>query len=67
MKVDISAHILPKLYLDKMVDVAQHGIDMRKRVMSVPAPFQLDKRHAFDIVMIVPAIPLGRGDQETRS
>ena len=47
MKVDISAHILPKLYLDTMVEVAQHGIDMRKRVMSVPAPFQLDKKACF--------------------
>ncbi len=44
MKVDIFAHIFPKSYFNKMVEVAPNGKDMHKRVRNVPCIVDLDER-----------------------
>jgi predicted TIM-barrel fold metal-dependent hydrolase len=44
MKIDIFAHIFPKIYFDKMVEVAPNGKDMHKRVRSVPSIVDLNER-----------------------
>ena len=44
MKIDIFAHIFPKSYFDKMIEVAPNGQDMHKRVRNVPCIVDLDER-----------------------
>jgi aminocarboxymuconate-semialdehyde decarboxylase len=44
MKIDIFAHIFPKSYFEKMVQVAPDGKDMHKRVRNVPSIVDLDER-----------------------
>ena len=44
MKIDIFAHIFPKKYFDKMIEVAPNGRDMHKRVRSVPCIVDLNER-----------------------
>jgi predicted TIM-barrel fold metal-dependent hydrolase len=44
MKIDIFAHIFPKSYFDKMVQVAPGGKDMNKRVRNIPSIVNLDER-----------------------
>lgn len=44
MKIDVFAHIFPKKYFDKMVEVAPNGKDMHKRVRNVPCIVDLDER-----------------------
>ncbi|MDI7259521.1 MAG: amidohydrolase family protein [Thermodesulfobacteriota bacterium] len=44
MKIDIFAHIFPKSYFDRMVQVAPNGRDIHKRVRNVPSIVNLDER-----------------------
>src|SRR4030066_1209030 len=44
MKIDIFAHIFPKKYFDKMIEVAPNGKDMHKRVRNVPCIVDLNER-----------------------
>ncbi len=44
MKIDIFAHIFPKKYFDRMIEVAPNAKDMHKRVRSVPCIVDLDQR-----------------------
>ena len=44
MKIDIFAHIFPKAYFDKMIEIAPNAKDMHKRVRSVPCIVDLDER-----------------------
>ncbi|OGP74462.1 MAG: amidohydrolase [Deltaproteobacteria bacterium RBG_16_49_23] len=44
MKIDIFAHIFPKKYFDRMIEVAPNAKDMHKRVRSVPCIVDLDER-----------------------
>ncbi len=44
MKVDIFAHIFPKTYFNRMVEVAPNGKDMHKRVRNVPCIVDLGER-----------------------
>src|SRR4030042_6630870 len=44
MKIDIFAHIFPKKYFNKMIEVAPNGQDMHKRVRNVPCIVDLDER-----------------------
>jgi aminocarboxymuconate-semialdehyde decarboxylase len=47
MKIDIFAHILPKSYFDRMVEVVPSGKDLHKRIRNVPAIVDLDERFRF--------------------
>jgi len=44
MKIDIFNHIFPKVYFDKMMQVAPNYKDMGKRVRGIPALFDLEAR-----------------------
>ncbi len=44
MKIDIFAHMFPKTYFDKMIEVAPNGKDMNKRVRNIPCIVDLDER-----------------------
>jgi len=44
MKVDIFAHIFPKTYFNRMVEVLPNGKDMHKRVRNVPSIVDLGER-----------------------
>jgi predicted TIM-barrel fold metal-dependent hydrolase len=44
MKIDIFAHIFPKSYFDRMVQVAPDGKDLHKRVRNVPSIVDLNER-----------------------
>jgi len=44
VKIDIFAHIFPKSYFNKMIEVAPNGQDMHKRVRNVPCIVDLDER-----------------------
>jgi len=44
MKIDIFNHIFPKVYFDKMVNVAPSGKDMHKRVRNIPSIVDLEER-----------------------
>jgi len=44
MKIDIFNHILPKIYFDKMMDIAPKFKDMGKRVREVPVLVDLEAR-----------------------
>ncbi len=44
MKIDIFAHIFPKTYFDKMLEIAPNAKDMNKRVRNVPSIVDLDER-----------------------
>jgi predicted TIM-barrel fold metal-dependent hydrolase len=44
MKIDIFAHIFPKRYFDKMLEIAPDGKDMQKRVRNIPSIVDLDER-----------------------
>ncbi len=43
-RIDISAHILPRGYFDRMVQVAPRGFYMEKRVTAIPALVDVDVR-----------------------
>ena len=44
MKIDIFNHIFPKIFYDKMMEVAPNLADLGKRVREVPVLFDLDAR-----------------------
>jgi len=44
MKIDIFNHIFPKIYFDKMIEVAPRHKDMGKRVREIPALVDLEAR-----------------------
>lgn len=44
MKIDIFNHIFPKLYFQKMIDIAPNAKDMNKRVRNIPCIVDLDER-----------------------
>lgn len=44
MKLDIFNHIFPKIYFDKMLEVAGDHKDMGKRVRDIPVLYDLDAR-----------------------
>jgi aminocarboxymuconate-semialdehyde decarboxylase len=44
MKLDIFNHIFPKIFYDKMMDIAPNLVDLGKRVRGVPVLFDLDAR-----------------------
>jgi predicted TIM-barrel fold metal-dependent hydrolase len=44
MKIDIFNHIFPKVYFDKMMEVAPNHKDMGKRVRGVPVLYDLEAR-----------------------
>lgn len=44
MKIDIFNHIFPKIFYDKMMDIAPIIADLGKRVRGVPVLFDLDAR-----------------------
>jgi len=44
MKIDIFNHIFPKIYFDKMMEVAPNYKDMGKRVRGIPALVDLEAR-----------------------
>jgi predicted TIM-barrel fold metal-dependent hydrolase len=44
MKIDIFNHIFPKVYFDKMMQVAPNYKDMGKRVRGIPVLFDLEAR-----------------------
>ena len=44
MKLDIFNHIFPKVYFDKMVEVAPNAGDMHKRVRNIPSIVDLNER-----------------------
>ncbi len=44
MKLDMFNHIFPKVYFDKMLEVAPNYKDMGKRVREIPVLYDLEKR-----------------------
>ena len=44
MKLDMFNHIFPKVYFDKMLEVAPNHKDMGKRVREIPVLYDLEKR-----------------------
>jgi uncharacterized protein len=44
MKIDIFAHILPKSYYDKMIEIVPSAIGMQKRVRNIPSLVNLNER-----------------------
>jgi len=44
MKIDIFNHIFPKIFYDKMMEIAPNIADLGKRVRGVPVLFDLDAR-----------------------
>jgi predicted TIM-barrel fold metal-dependent hydrolase len=44
VKIDVFAHIFPKIYFDKMTEIAPNGKDMHKRVRNVPCIVDLGER-----------------------
>ena len=44
MKIDIFNHIFPKIFYDKMMEIAPNLADLGKRVRGVPVLFDLDAR-----------------------
>jgi predicted TIM-barrel fold metal-dependent hydrolase len=44
MKIDIFNHIFPKIFYDKMMEIAPNLVDLGKRVRGVPVLFDLDAR-----------------------
>ena len=44
MKIDIFNHIFPKIYFDKMMEVAPNLADLGKRVREIPVLVDLDER-----------------------
>ena len=44
MKLDIFNHIFPKIFFDKMMEVAPAHKDMGKRVRGIPVLYDLEER-----------------------
>jgi predicted TIM-barrel fold metal-dependent hydrolase len=44
MKIDIFNHIFPRIFYDKMMEIAPNLVDLGKRVRGVPVLFDLDAR-----------------------
>ena len=52
MKIDAFAHIFPKRYFDKMIEVAPNEKDMSKRVRNIPSIVSLDEHIHWTIEII---------------
>jgi hypothetical protein len=46
MKLDISNHVFPKIYFDKMMEVAPNHKAMGKRVRGIPVLYDLEAHFA---------------------
>ena len=65
LKIDIFNHIFPKIFYDKMMEIAPNIADLGKRVRGVPVLFDLDARFrtmdqfdAYAQVICMPGPPL---------